>query len=388
VIYLDNAATTKIYPEVLEAMMPYLTEEYGNAGTIYGLGRNAADAVMNARQQVADFIGAMPEQIIFTSGGSEANNTALKGAAPYLKAIGKKHVVVSAVEHDSVLKAAKSLEKAEGDFCIHTLGVNGNCVVKTQELQKIIDNKEVGFVSVMYVNNETGAVNPVREIGKMCGERGILFHTDCVQAAGCQEINVDDIQCDFLSLSSHKIHGAKGAGALYVRDNSVLTPLICGGGEQEYGLRGGTENVAGIVGFGKACELQKKYAKENLEAISSLRSLFYSQLTKELRKSGMDNMMSVNGAYPGGSAKVLNLCFEGIDGETLLLMLDASGVCVSAGSACRSHESEPSHVLLAMGVTPEKARSSVRVSFSAMNTVEEVIQSAEIIARCVSALCR
>lgn len=255
-IYLDAAATTQIDRRVLESMMPYLTTQYGNAGTLYKFGRAANEALQSARAQVSRFVGADNGSIIFTSGGSESNNLVFHGAKEYLKRIGRTHVLVSAVEHDSVLRAAESLTK-EG-FDVGYIPVQGDGSVSLTTLEGLL-RPDTGLVSVMYVNNETGTVNPVCDIGSLCMKHGVLFHTDCVQAAGCHPINVVEIGCDFLSVSSHKIHGPKGVGALYVKDMATVAPLIHGGSEQEFGLRGGTENVAGIVGFGRACEIGRAH---------------------------------------------------------------------------------------------------------------------------------
>lgn len=395
-IYLDNASTTRIDTRVLETMMPYLTDEYGNAGTLYGLGRKSAEAIAKARQQVADLIGAKPEQIIFTSGGSEANNMVFAGVKDYLVSVGKTHIVTTAIEHDSVLNAVENICKTQdivGNLCIkprfdvqYVSPQKNDCI----PYQAVVDSigAKTGLVSVMHTNNETGLKNlGIEDIGKACRERGVLFHTDCVQAAGCCELNVDEICCDFMSLSSHKIHGAKGIGALYVRDKSILSPIIFGGNSQEFGLRGGTENVAGIVGFGAACEILRLNPKKDIKYIAELLQLLYDSIQKHLMEYGLLQIAHVNG---GDSvdlhSKTINMRFDNVDGETLLLMLDARGICVSAGSACRSHESEPSHVLLAMGIDSEDARNSIRFSLSRMNTREEVEEAAKIIAECVSAL--
>lgn len=379
-IYLDNAATTKISPEVLDAMMPYLTEEYGNPGAMYRLGRQAAGAVAKARQQVADFINAKPEQIIFTSGGSEANSLAFFGLAPYLIKENKKHIIVSKTEHESVLKAARNL-CVKYQFGATFVGVNESGVVDLGSLEDCIQ-QNTGLVSVMHTNNEVGAVNPVVSIKEICKRNGVLFHTDCVQAAGSSPINVDTIGCDFLSLSSHKIHGSKGCGALFVKDAGLLEPVIFGGDEQEFGIRGGTENVPGIVGFGMACEVAKRDFNTNTRIVTNLKCGFHEALIGRLSYHGLSNILHLNGS--GG--KISNLRFDGIDTQTLLLMLDSVGVCVSAGSACRSLESSPSHVLLAMGLSDEEARSSVRISFSTDQSYDEVASAAEIIADCVSQL--
>lgn len=383
-IYLDNASTTQVDPEVLEAMMPYLTEQYGNPGTIYSFGRNAKKAVEKARVQVASFIGAKPEQIIFTSGGTESNNMVFSALADKLQADGKSEIVSTAIEHDSVIKAINSM-CIKTNFDSHFVCPNEQGVVETDSIIRRI-NEKTGLVSVMYVNNEVGSENPVAEIGEYCRKHGILFHTDCVQAAGSHEIDVDKIGCDFLSLSSHKIHGVKGIGALYARNKSLLSPIIHGGDKQEFGLRGGTENVPAIVGFGKACEIATECLRKTDVSTSSLKQIFYSCLLEELKAIGLEEIVHINGDLIIKHGKILNLRFDKVDGETLLLMLDAKGVCVSAGSACRSQENEPSRVLLAMGIEPEDARNSIRVSFSRMNTTSEIEVAAKTIAECARIL--
>lgn len=382
-IYLDNAATTQLDPRVLESMMPYLTTQYGNAGTLYKFGRAANQAVQEARARVARFIGGSQENIIFTSGGSEANNLVFHGVKDHLKRIGRTHILVSSVEHDSVLRSTESLTK-EG-FDVGYIPVQGNGSVSLTALEGLL-RPDTGLVSVMYVNNETGAVNPVCDIGSLCVKHGVLFHTDCVQAAGCHAIDAVEIGCDFLSVSSHKIHGPKGVGALYVKDVTIITPLIYGGAEQEYGLRGGTENVAGIVGFGRACELSAAQLQENKTYVSSLKQRFVTELTDALKERRMDGIIHINGGSIMAPGKTVNLRIDGVDNESLILMLDNKEICISAGSACQSHESNPSHVLTAMGLTMEEARSSVRVSFSRMNTMEEIIEAAQTIAGFIGVL--
>ncbi len=391
-IYLDNAATTPIHLDVLEAMIPYLKEDYGNAGTMYELGRRAANAVTKAREQVADLIGTTPEHIIFTSGGSEANNLAIHGLLPHLREIGKKHIITSMVEHDSVLKAVNSVCNMLGDntknnikhdFYASFLSVDRNGAVSVDELENTI-NANTGLVSVMYVNNESGAVMPVYEIAEICRKHNILFHTDCVQALGFQNINVEKIGCNLLSISAHKINAPKGVGALYVRNPDLLSPIICGGAHQEYGLRGGTENVAGIVGFGKACDIiRNEKITERSNKLYCLRSVFIDTLEQNLGKFRLNNTLHFNS--PDGS-KMLNIRFDGVDGQTLLLMLDTKGVCVSAGSACRSHETHPSHVLLAMGLSEEEAKDSVRISFDPHMTYLDAETAAVRMSECVAAL--
>jgi len=383
VIYLDNAATTQVDQRVLDAMMPYFTTQYGNAGTLYKLGRSANEAVQKARSQVAAFINAKPEQIIFTSGGSEANNLVFQGLKNYLKSLGKTHILVSSVEHDSVLRSAETLTK--DGFYVEYLPVCADGTVSLSVIESAI-TPETGLVSVMYVNNETGATNQVDEVGALCLNHGILFHTDCVQAAGCHPIDVLQIGCDFLSLSSHKIHGCKGVGALFAKAPDILRPIICGGSEQEFGLRAGTENVAGIVGFGTACEISKNQLHEDKVTVSVFKQQFYTELMERLKETECEECVHVNGASVLSPGKTLNLRFDDVDGETLLLMLDSKDICASAGSACRSREARPSHVLIAMGLSKDEARSSLRISFSRMNTTDEVVEAAATLAACVQVL--
>lgn len=367
-IYLDNAATTKIDPRVLEAMMPYLTEEYGNAGTLYSKGRHAFEAVERARAQVARYINAEPDQIIFTSGGSEANNLAVKGIFDTMVNRDVSTYVSSVFEHDSLLNAMD-------DVTVH-YGIHHQSAYPAE---MIFDDPPggTGFVSCMMVNNELGDHYYVNDICKTAHKHGALFHTDAVQCYG-DPIDVEAIGCDSLSLSSHKIHGPKGAGALYVRDRTLMQPLINGGMVQEFGLRGGTENVAGIVGFGEACELMQEVDANKLEFLASI---FFDTLNGAL--GSMWERLNVNSENFG---KILNLRIDGIDAETLVLAMDTRGVCISAGSACTSHESNPSHVLTALGLTDDEARSSVRISFSRMNTEEEALDAGRVMAECAKAL--
>ena len=395
-IYLDNAATTQMSLEVLDAMLPYLKGEYGNAGAIYGLGRRAADAVAKARQQVADFVGAKPEQIIFTSSGTEANNLAICGSRHYLKSIGKKHIITSPTEHDSVLRAVNALckplspnekkcIKAEFDTSYLAVDKYGHSSVDSLA-NKLNDYDDVGLVTVMYANNEVGVLNNVRGIGRLCREKHILFHTDCVQAAGSVPLNVDEMLCDFVSISSHKIHGPKGVGALYVRDKEYLYPIINGGSTQEFGLRGGTENVAGVVGFGVACELVSKELDCNAKTIIRYKQQFYQVLKDKLAERNLDDDLWINGLLPRYPGKTMSITFKDVDAEALVLAMDNKGICISAGSACTSHESKPSHVLKAIGLSDNDARSTIRVSFSKYNTPTEIERAAQTMAVCVEFL--
>lgn len=379
-IYLDNASTTQIDQGVLDEMMPYLKDKFGNPGTKYSIGREALSAVGKARERVANLIGASPEQIIFTSGGTEANNLALSS----LLLKDSSHIVTTKIEHDSVLNCLRALE-LQKDFSVTYISPMRNGSVSVSDVADAL-TESTGMVSVMCVNNETGIENPVSEIGYLCKERGISFHTDCVQAITDREIDVNKIVCDYLSISSHKIHGAKGVGALYVRDTNTLAPIIHGGHHQEFGLRGGTENVPGIVGFGKACELLRNGRDTYNPYVCMLKTEFCAALRHYLANRGIEKVLHINGDSEKQDGKIINLRFDNVDGETLVLLLDACGVCVSAGAACRSHESEPSAVLTAMGLEPDEARNSIRVSFSRFNTLIEVREAAKIIADCVRTL--
>jgi cysteine desulfurase len=372
-IYLDNASTTMISPEVLQEMLPYMQGDYGNAGTLHQLGRRAAKAVEKAREQVAGLFGCQPENIVFTSGGSESNNLAIKGLKFFMENSNRRHIITSAMEHDSVLKAVVSLE--EDDFEVTYLQPSADGLISARSVKNAMRD-DTGLVALMYVNNEIGTVNDIVGIGKVCDRKQVIFHTDCVQAVGCHEMNTVFVTG---SISSHKLHGPKGVGALYAKNPRAITPLISGGGTQEFGVRGGTENVAGIVGFGKACEIALSNMEQDSVHILSLKRKFF------------DILNDVSGIHINGNAatepgKVLNLRIDGVSSETLMLMLDAEGVCVSASSACRAHESEPSHVLIALGLTPDEARSSVRFSFSKYNTQDEVTEVAKILASCISTL--
>lgn len=393
-IYLDNSATTPIHPEVLKAMMPYLKGGYGNAGAVYRIGRESAKAIQKAREQVAQLFNASADQIVFTSGGSEGNNMVFSyGMRCMLEERGKKHVVISQIEHDSVYEAATHMFKPSGkadikdDFYTQFIHTKSDGTVDVKHLEALLDEDEsIGLVSVMYVNNETGAVNPINHIGEICRDRGILFHTDCVQAAGCHPIDANIIGCDFATISGHKIYAPKGIGAIYIKDKTLARSLIYGGTNQEFGLRGGTENVASTVGLGKACDLICSDFGTQRVTVSLLKRLFYENMTSYLKELNLEDRIHVNGASVGDVGKTLNLRVEDIDSETLLLMLDAKGVCISAGSACHSHRSEPSRVLTAMGLSDDEARDSVRISFSSTNTPAEIEEAAAIFSSCIKTL--
>lgn len=377
-IYLDNAATTQIHPYVLSEMMPYLTEDYGNVGGLYELGKRAERAVNLARQQVARFLDTKPENIIFTSGGCEANSIAISVANLYThqSQIGVTGgILTSEIEHDSILNAARAYNERWA-VCPRQFKTDISGRVRIDE--NVADYiKNSVMVSVMLENNETGVFNDVSKIAEICQEQCTVFHVDAVQAAGHTIIDVGEIGCDMLSISSHKIHGPKGVGALYVSDSILekMKPLIHGGANQEFGKRGGTENVAGIVGFGVACERLCHRELATSRLYHSLRDSFINELDANL-----SSLWSINGDLDWNLGKTLSVCFPNVDAETLILMLSNDGICVSAGSACTSHESKPSHVLKAMGLSDEDARSSIRISFSEFNTEPEVRGAAKRIA--------
>lgn len=376
-IYLDSAATTPVSDRVFAAMTPWLKENYGNPGSLYSIGREARRAVEDARSKVARLFNAKPENIVFTSGGSEGNSMAFRAAAERLRDTEKKHVIVSSVEHDSVLRAAESLTKY--GFHVTYLPVCSGGSVKIDVLKAAI-TPETGLVSVMYVNNETGSINILDDIGKLCVDNGILFHTDCVQAAGFLAIDVEKIQCDYATASAHKFHGPKGIGCIYVKELDKAEPIIYGGHAQEHGIRGGTENVASIVGMGEAADEALLSLIDTQVYLWNLKIRFWEGITKEL-----GDTVHLNGRWLAPS-KVINFRIDGVDADSVVMSMDACGMYISAGSACRSLELEPSHVLMSMGLSKGEARSSVRVSFSNMNSPEEVDAAVGCLARCVRVL--
>lgn len=360
-VYADNAATTAVSPEVLEAMLPFYKEVYGNPSSLYSLGQEAKKPLEEARETVAQCLGAQPREIYFTSCGTESDNWAIKGAAHAMKKKGKTHIITSAFEHHAVLHTCQALEK-EG-FTVTYLPVHENGIVRPEELEAAI-TEETGLVTIMYANNEIGSVLPIAEIGAVCKEAGVLFHTDAVQAAGHLHINVQEQNIDMLSLSGHKFHGPKGIGVLYARKGIILTNII-EGGAQERGKRAGTENIPGIVGMAAALKDMCDHIDENAVKVSALRDKLIAGLAKI--PHSILNGDPVH-RLPGN----VNFCFEGIEGESLLLLLDDKGICASSGSACTSGSLDPSHVLLAIGRPHEVAHGSLRLSLSEWNTEEEV----------------
>ena len=361
-IYADNSATTKLSPVVLEKMLPYLTEVYGNPSSIYRIGGKAREALDQARENIAKNLGAQrANEIYFTSGGSESDNWAIKGVAHAMKKKGKTHIITSKFEHHAVLHTCEALEK-EG-FEVTYLDVYENGLVRPQDVAAAI-REDTALVSVMYANNEIGTIQPIPEIGKICRERGVIFHTDAVQAAGYVRINVEEQHIDLLSMTAHKLHGPKGCGLLYVRRGVPIETLIHGGA-QERGRRAGTENVAGVIGLDAALQLALDGMEERNNRLSSLRDRLMDELLKIERSR-------VNGDRVHRLPNNVNMCFEGIEGESLLLRLDMNGISASSGSACTSGSLDPSHVLLAIGLPHEIAHGSMRLSFSEETTDEDI----------------
>ncbi len=361
VIYLDNAATTKTKPEVVEAMLPYFTEYYGNPSSIYDFSAPAKAAVAKAREAIADSIGAQAREVYFTGSGSEADNWAIKAAAEAYRDKGN-HIITSKIEHHAVLHTCEYLEKQ--GFQITYLDVDENGVVKLDELKKAI-RPETILISIMFANNEIGTIQPIGQIGEIAKARGILFHTDAVQAYGHLPINVDDYHIDMMSASGHKINGPKGVGFLYIRTGVKIRSFIHGGA-QERKRRAGTENVPGIVGFGKAAQI----AMETLER----RASYEARLRDYLMARVMETVpyTRINGHRSNRLPNNVNFAFQFIEGESLLIMLDGKGICGSSGSACTSGSLDPSHVLLAIGLPHEIAHGSLRLTLSEENTQEEM----------------
>ena len=361
IVYADNAATTAVSPQVLEAMLPYYKEVYGNPSSLYAAGQKAKAALDQARADVAACLGADPDEIYFTSCGTESDNWAIKGAAHAMKKKGKTHIVTSAFEHHAVLHTCQALEK-EG-FSVTYLPVHENGIVRVEELEAAL-TEDTGLVTIMYANNEIGTLQPIPQIGKLCREKGIWFHTDAVQAVGQVPIDVREQNIDMLSLSGHKLHAPKGVGALYIR-RGVRIPNLLDGGAQERGRRGGTENVAQIVGLAAAMKAACATIQERREKLAAMQDKLIDAILKidRCRLNG-DRKQRL----PGNAS----FCFQGVEGESLLLMLDLKGISASSGSACTSGSLDPSHVLLSIGLPHEVAHGSLRLSFGDYNTMEDV----------------
>ena len=374
-IYADNAATTKVAPEVVDAMLPYFTETYGNPSSIYNEGRTARVAVEKAREQVANAIGASPKEIYFTGSGSEADNWALRSTARALSKKGN-HFITSAVEHHAVLHTCQDLEKQ--GFEVTYLPVDKYGMVSPDDVKAAIKDTTI-MISIMFANNEIGTIMPIAEISKIAKEAGVVFHTDAVQAVGNVEIDVKAMNIDMLSLTAHKFHGPKGCGALYVRQGVKLMSFITGGA-QERMRRAGTENVPGIVGLGKAIELATANIKEKQEKLIALRDRYIKKVLETVPYSRL------NGHPTERLAGNANISFEYIEGEGLLLSLDMKGIAASSGSACTSGSLDPSHVLLAIGLKHEQAHGSLRTSFGEDTTVEDIDYMVDAIAEIVARL--
>lgn len=360
-IYADNAATTKMSDIAVQAMLPYLQEIYANASSVHLLGQRSAAALFSARQQVAQVLNCAPKEVFFTSGGSEADNQALISAAALGKKQGKCHIVSTAMEHHAILHTLEALQ-AEG-FTVTLLRPQADGIVTATQVAEAITDTTC-LVSVMYANNETGAIQPIREIGALCRKRGVLFHTDAVQAAGHLAIDVQRDNIDMLSLSAHKFHGPKGIGLLFAKSSIQLTSLIRGGG-QERGKRAGTENLPGIIGLAAALKDAQENMQQNTAYITGLRDAL---------RNGLDK---IDGAGFNGSSEhclpgTVNYSFQGVNGEALLSLLSNEGICCSSGSACSAGSLEPSHVLLALGLSKETAQSALRFSLCEYNTMDEV----------------
>jgi len=360
-VYFDNAATTKLDEEVLQKMIPYLKENYGNASSIYKMGREAKKAVEKSREIIANILNCKPQEIYFTAGGSESDNTAIKGIARANRKKGN-HIITSKIEHPAVLETCKSLEK-EG-FEVSYISVDENGIVNLEELKSAIKPTTI-LITVMFANNEIGTIQPIEEIGKIAKENNIYFHTDAVQAVGNVKIDVQKLNIDSLSLSGHKFYGPKGIGALYVKTGVQFEKYISGG-HQEKNKRAGTENVAGIVGMGEALKLAYENLEEHNKKIKELRDYYVEQIKEKIPYIKINGDMEKR--LPGNS----NISFRFIEGEGLLLNLDLKGICASSGSACTSGSLDPSHVLLAIGLPHEIAHGSLRITIGKYNTKEEV----------------
>lgn len=375
-IYLDNAATTPVAPEVIQAMLPFYTQAYGNPATLYSVGMMAREAVIMARETIADFIHADPEEIVFTSGGTEADNTAIWGVA-MANRDRKRHLITCAIEHHAVLEPMESLANLQG-FELDILPVDSNGRVSPEKIERTLRPDTV-LVSIMHANNEIGTIQPIAEIGAICRERGVLFHTDAVQTFGKIPIDVRSMNIDMLSVSAHKLHGPKGVGFLYVRRGTQMARFM-EGGEQEKGRRAGTLNVPGIVGLGKATELASEKMGTERIRLTHLRERFWKQIQERI--SGVH----LNGDPLHRLPNNLNICIEGVAGESVLLALDAVGICAAAGSACSTGSVEVSHVLRALGISRDLARGALRLTLGRDTTIEVLDYVVDTLANTVAEL--
>ena len=374
-VYADNAATTSVSKAALDAMLPYLTDFYGNPSSLYAFGQKATEALQSARETVAACINADPKEIYFTSGGSEADNQAIVSAARLGARKGKKHLISTQFEHHAVLHTLSKLEK-EG-FEVTLLDPHSDGVIRVEDVENALRD-DTCLVTIMFANNEIGTVQPIAEIGALCRERKVLFHTDAVQAAGHMPIDVKAMNIDMLSMSGHKFHAPKGVGVLYAKKGTVLTNII-EGGAQERGKRAGTENVAGIVAMAAALKESCDNMEENTAKIIPMRDKLFAELSKIPHSK-------INGSLEHHVPGTVNMCFEGIEGESLLLLLDDQGICASSGSACTSGSLDPSHVLLSLGIPHEIAHGSLRLSIGEYNTMEQIDHIIEVVPKVVEYL--
>lgn len=369
---MDHSATTPVAPEVQAAMLPYFGEKFGNASSLHRSGREAKEALEDSREKVAALLGARAEEIIFTSGGTESDNLALKGIARKNQKLGK-HIITTQIEHPAILETCRALEK--DGFEVTYLPVTGEGLVELSTLEAAIRPDTI-LISVMHANNEVGTIQPLEEIGRLATERDIYLHSDAVQSVGKIPVNVDDLGVDLLSLSAHKLYGPKGVGALYIRKGTKLESIIQGGGH-ERGLRSGTENISGIVGLARAAELAERDMPREAERLAGLRDRLAELVLGKVKDAWINGTMKKR--LPGN----LNFGFKYVEGESLLLFLDSKGICVSTGSACSSHKLEPSHVLMSLGLKAEECHGSLRITLGMSNTMEEIEYVAESIVEAV-----
>ena len=371
-VYLDNNATTRVDPRVLEVMSPHFLQDFGNASSIHEFGQQAREAVETARQAVADLVGSLPKEIIFTSGGTESDNTAIRGIAASHTGNGR-HLITTTIEHPAVLRTMEQLE--EEGFRVTYLPVDRQGLIRLKDLHAAVREDTI-LISIMHANNETGAIQELRAVGRFAREKGILFHTDAVQSAGKIPVDVNDLGVDLLSLSGHKIHGPKGVGALYLRHGVQMKSLLLGG-SHERGRRGGTENVPGIVALGKAVALAREGLADFDLRVRSLRDRIETGLLERIPQT------RINGSTLRRMPHTTNLSFRGVEGEALLISLDLQGIAVSTGAACSSGSLEPSHVLKAMGFRNRRVESALRLSLSRMTTEEEITTALEVLPRTI-----
>ena len=369
---MDHSATTPVAPEVLAAMLPYFGEKFGNASSLHRSGREAKEALEDSREKVAALLGARAEEIIFTSGGTESDNLALKGIARKNRKLGK-HIITTQIEHPAILETCRALEK--DGFEVTYLPVTGEGLVELSTLEAAIRPDTI-LISVMHANNEVGTIQPLEEIGRLAAERDIYLHSDAVQSVGKIPVNVDDLGVDLLSLSAHKLYGPKGVGALYIRKGTKLESIIQGGGHERR-LRSGTENISGIVGLARAAELAERDMPREAERLAGLRDRLAELVLGKVKEAWINGTMKKR--LPGN----LNFGFKYVEGESLLLFLDSKGICVSTGSACSSHKLEPSHVLMSLGLKAEECHGSLRITLGMSNTMEEIEYVAESIVEAV-----